>query len=86
MLALSTFLSEVGSEGVIPDTNVLCGVILNHSVNALQVAAEVIELLSLAPSDASAGLPAALGESVVLFLCHDSVGSGFLAVREPCRV
>ena len=69
-------------QGVLP----FAGMVLNHRINVLQISAEVVELLSPGLSDASPGLPAALGESVVLLLCHDAVGSGLPAVREPCCV
>ena len=60
--------------------------ILNHGVNVLQIAAQVVELLPPGISNAFPGLPAALGESVVLLLCCNAIGSGLPAVCQPCRV
>ena len=61
-------------------------VILNHCINVLQISAKEIELLFPGVSNASVGLFAAPGESVVLLLRDHAIGSGFPAVCEPCCV
>ena len=65
-------------QGVLP----FIGMILNHSINVLQIAAKEIELLFPGVSNASVGLFAALGESVVLLPGYDAVRSGFPAARK----
>lgn len=65
-------------QGLLP----FVGVVLNHTVNVLQIAPQEVKLLSLGIPNAPAGLLAALGKSVVLLLGYDAVCSGFLAACE----